>query len=114
MELSKQMFVTIRRFHQAVELALTDAVETAAAVDVREAAGGAVAIPADSPITTLMFFGAVQPGTAPLALYDSSGALVVVEVQAGGIYPLPESCYGLGALAIVADTSGTVSLSLKG
>lgn len=109
------MFVTMRRYHRAWEqLPLTDAPSTAIVVDVREAAGGAVAVPVGSSITRLTFHAAVQPELAVAPLCDALGNAVALDVEAGRIYALPEACYGVGTLALTADASGHVGLSLKG
>ena len=109
------MYVEIRRHHcRLPEVALTDAIETTAVVDFREAAGGLIATPVGSSITELTYYAAVSPGVTPLPLYDAGGSAVTQSVAAGGTYVLPEACFGAGVLAIVADAAGSVALSLKG
>lgn len=109
------MFVEIRRHHcRLPEVALTDSIETTETVDFRSAAGGLIAIPAESSITQLTYYASVYPGVAPLPLYDAAGTAVVQTVAAGGTYVLPEACFGAAVLAIVADAAGTVAVSLKG
>lgn len=109
------MFVDIRRHHSRLpQVALTDSIETTEAVDFRDVAGGAIAIPAESSITQLTYYAAVAPGATLSPLYDVSGAPVVQAVAAGRIHVLPEACFGVGVLAIVADAAGSVAVSLKG
>ncbi len=109
------MFVTMRRYHRAwQQLSLTELAATTAVVDVREAAGGAIAVPSGSSITRLTFHAAVQPELAVAPLCDALGQPVTLDVEAGRIYALPEACYGVGTLAVTADAAGSVGLSLKG
>ena len=109
------MFTRIGRQHvRVLDVAVTAAMETTAAVDFRQAAGGAIAIPAEAEITTLAYYGATTPEATPLPLFDSAGNAVAQSVAAGGIYALPDACFGVGVLYLVADAEATVALSLKG
>ena len=109
------MNMRIRRSHQCYSpVTLTTSAGTTAAIDVRAAAGGAVVVPAGSSITQLTYYAAAEPGLTPLPLYDAAGAPMVQAVAAGRVYQLPDACFGIGLLAVVADAAGTVALSLKG
>ncbi len=105
----------IRRHQRPIpSAALTTSLATTAEIEIAEQAGGAVLIPAGSPITSLTYHGAREPGGAFVPLYDSQGLAVVQTVAAGRGYPLPEACFPYGALKLVANAAGTVELSLKG
>lgn len=109
------MLTRIVRHHSRVlQAPLTTDPTTTAAVDFREAAGGAVAVPTDSGITTITYYAAVMPGREPLPLCDAAGNAVAQTVAAGNVYALPDACFGIGLLVPVADTDGVVAFSLKG
>ena len=71
-------------------------------------------IPSGSSITSLTFYGARQPGGTHVAIQDASGSPVTLSVAAGNGYPLPDACFGYGAIKLVADAAGDVEISLKG
>jgi hypothetical protein len=109
------MLTRIVRHHSRVlQAQLTTDPATTATLDFREAAGGAIAVPADSGITAVMYYAAVMPGREPLPLCDAAGNAVVQTIVAGNVYALPDACFGVGLLAAVADADGVVSFSLKG
>lgn len=93
---------------------LTNSESTTEAIDFRQYSGGMVYIPNGSSITTLTFWAAPKPDGTYEPLKDSSNNAVTRTVAADGAYALPDECFGAGAIKMVANASGTVSLSLKG
>jgi len=105
----------IRRHHQTfAALGLTASLTTTPEIDTTEVAGGCVLVPSGSPLTTLTYYGARQPGATYGAIQDGSGNAVTSSVSAGNGYPIPDACFGYGSLKIVANAAGTVDLSFKG
>jgi hypothetical protein len=105
----------IRRHHRSLSgVAVTTSVTTTAEIDFVSVAGGCVIVPAGAAISTLAYYGAREPGAAFVAIQDSTGSPVTQSVAAGKGYPLPDACFGYGALKLVADAAGSIDLSLKG
>ncbi|HEX4000646.1 MAG TPA: hypothetical protein VHX65_19010 [Pirellulales bacterium] len=105
----------IRRHHAFVAaLALTNNLSTTAEIDLTEVANGCVLVPGGSPITSLTYYGAIQPGGTYVAIQDGDGHAVTQTVAAGGGYPIPDYCSSYGALKLVANAAGNVELSSKG
>lgn len=104
----------IRRHQRAIAaLSLTTELATTGELDTSEVAGGAVLVPAGSSITTLTWYGAVQPGGTYVPIYEAAGQ-VTHAVAAERGYAVPDACFGFGAIKIVADAEGSVGVSLKG
>lgn len=109
------MITRIVRHHQRrLDLAITTDPATTEPIDFREAAGGVVFLPAEAGINTLAFYAAPARGVDPLPLVDAAGNVVELEVAAGHAYALPDACFGIGLLFLVADGDAVVSISLKG
>jgi hypothetical protein len=105
----------IRRHHRSLAgVAVTTSVTTTAEIDLTAVAGGCVLVPAGAAISALAYYGAREPGAAYVAIQDSSGSPVTQSVAGGKGYPLPDACFGYGAVKLVADAAGSVELSLKG
>ena len=97
-----------------VTVALTTSLVTTPIIDMQAAAGGLIFIPDAAPMVSLTYYAAPDSGGTFLPLHDSEGTAITQTVAAGKAYDLPSSCYGAGALKIVADAAGTVELSVKG
>lgn len=104
------------RRHSAARagLPLTASLSTTPEIDLADFAGGVVGVPAGSPITTLAYHAAPRPGGTYAALHDAAGLAVVQTVAAGRAYPLPDACFGAGAIKLVANAAGPVDVALKG
>lgn len=93
-------------------ITLTTSSSTTPEIDFREAAGGTIfAIDA---IVSFTVYGTYEPGGTYFQLYDSSNAAISRTVTQGKAYALPDECFGCRAIRIVANTGGTVQISLKG
>ena len=76
--------------------------------------GGRVYIPSGSSITSLTWYDAPEPGGTYHAANDEDSVALVQTVEAGKSYEIPVSLAGAGALKIVGDATGTVTVTLKG
>ncbi len=105
----------IRRHHAMIaELALTNSLATTAEIDLTEVASGCVLVPSGSPLTSLTYYGAIQPGGTYVAIQDGNGHAATQTVAPDNGYPIPDFCSSYGALKLVANAAGTVELSCKG
>jgi hypothetical protein len=71
-------------------------------------------VPSGSPITSLAYYGAMEPGGTYVAIQNGEGQAATQTVAAGNGYPIPDECTSYGALKLVANAAGTVELSCKG
>lgn len=104
----------IRRAYTPQEVSLTTSATTTPEIPFEDCAGGAVFVPTGSTITLLTYHAAPKTGGTYLPLYDKDGNAVTQTVAAARAYPLPVACYGAGALRIVANNAGAVTLNKKG
>lgn len=115
-------FENVRQIARAHQYTLTVVVDTTGGatsteIDYRWFASGTIHMPASgSPSTALTFYGAPQPGEEYAQICDSTGTAVTIATPSAGFsYPIPDACFGVGALKIVCDsTLGNVYVSLKG
>jgi len=102
-----------RAFANLDAVALTDSASTTPEIQMEEWAGGSIHVVGTS-ITGLTFYGATEPGGTFVPLYDKTNTAVTRTVDHTQVYPLPDECFGLGAIKIVANAAGAVNISLKG
>ena len=97
----------IKRVSQKFSCPITDTLSTTCnggGIPMVGWAGGVIYLPTGGDITTLTYYGAVEPGGTFVALHDSDGAAVTQTVSSAKIYELPSAIFGCGALKIVGDS----------
>jgi hypothetical protein len=115
---------------QVALTSLTNSLTTTPEIPMQEFAGGSIAIPSGSPITTLTFYGAIRPSSDPdptilsgntlapvfypMHTNDSLDTAITLTVSAGNIYALPANIFALGAIKITVNSAGQVELCFKG
>lgn len=97
-------------------ITITASVATCEAVDYQGSAGGEIYVPAGSSLTTLTFHVARKPEGTFHAAYDGEAppAAVTLTVAAEQAYPIPDAIFGAGAFKMVGNTTGSVTVTLKG
>jgi len=83
------------------------------AIDMRNYAGGSVALPAGSSVTTITWYGCHTVAGTYLPLYDSDAAAVTTTVAASRITDLPTATFGAPFLKLTGNAAGTGTLFLK-
>lgn len=104
-----------------VTLTLTNDINTTQELNFIGFSGGNIIIPSGSGITTLTFYGSDKQGGTYAPVYDGTLAGPVAQsittIDASGHavgVPIPDACFAYAALKIVANTTGTVTATLKG
>jgi hypothetical protein len=106
----------INRFHaERTATAGITSIDNSTEIDIREFAGGGIAVGTLSNQTTLSYYVASEPGGTYYELCDREGVAVTQAIDDGQAYPLPDELYGFGAFKVLADnTALQVTVSLKG
>jgi len=86
---------------------------TTPAISFGDAAGGLIIIPTGSSITSLTFYGSDTAAGTYVQIYDSANAAVSRTVAEARAYALPDECFAVRWLKIVANAAGAVKLTLK-
>ena len=105
------MFNILRKNSGKLTRSVTDSHSTTEEVDVRKFAGGTITVSAG--ITSLTLYGAHESGDTFAAYYDKDNVAVTLTVSNAKITQLPAALYDLSFVKFVANTSGTIYLSLK-
>lgn len=112
----------IKRKFRAFPLSLTTAVSSATAIRFDDVAGGAIEVgTSHTAVTTLSVWASEDGGAAYGRLYKDSQAVSISlspSASEARVYPIPDECYGVGAVKLVADqpqgTAVSVVVMLKG
>lgn len=108
-------FAAIGRIWKNPEtVAITASESTSPSVDARTFAGGSVQIPVGSSITTLTFYADHDRAGVFGTLYDADGTAISLTVAAGRTYELPATIFNVPYFKMVGNTTGNVSVFLKG
>lgn len=110
------MTVEIERYSKHMEdVAITDDVDTTPEIPFHRWKYGMVYVPDGSSITTLTIHAAPDVGETYEPLWDNgTPSAVTITVAANRANPLPDECFGAGALKLVGNVAGTIQISLKG
>ena len=107
------LFAWFKRAHSGrISLALTDSESTTDVVDVRSYAGGTIRVGAG--ITSVTFWGKQVVGDSPLQYYNKDNEVITLTVAADKETQLPQEIYDMSFCVMVANTAGTVTVTLKG
>ena len=84
-------------------------------IDISGFALGSILLPLGSPVTSVTFYGAPGVGGTYALIVPTPLASNPMSVGSGGMsgFRIPDEFMGYGALQIVADHGGPVSLSFK-
>lgn len=93
---------------------ITAAESTSVAIDIRTFAGGSIQIPVGSSITTITFYADHDAAGVFGAMYDNEGYALALTVAAGRTYELPSAIFSVPYFKMVGNTTGTITVFLKG
>jgi hypothetical protein len=112
----------IKRKFRAFPLSLTTAVSSATAIRFDDVAGGAIEVGASNAAFTTLSVWASDDGTSAYGRLYKDGQAISISLSPSTsearVYPIPDECYGVGAVKLVADqsqgTAASVVVMLKG
>lgn len=113
----------IKRKFRSFAISLTTTTTTATPIRFDDAAGGAIELgTAASGFTSISVWCSESTGSAYGRLYKTDGSVSAITVSSSTteprVYPLPDECYGTGAVRLVADqaagTAASCMVMLKG
>jgi len=90
---------------------LTTSASTTPAIPLGPKYRGVVYVPTGSSITTLTFHVAPTISDTFIPLYTTGGSAVTQTVAAARAYPLPSSLVGAGAMKVVGDAAGAITIT---
>lgn len=100
--------------HSTLDPTLDSVVGDTPEIDWQGVKSATIYIPTGSTITTLTYHAAPKKGGTYLPLQTSAGVAVTQTVAADKAYDMPASLAGCGAIKIVSNANGAVSISMKG
>jgi hypothetical protein len=103
--------VLFRKNSGKITRTVTTSETTTEEIDVRRFAGGSITV--SSGITTLTLYAGHETGDTFLPYYDKENVAVTLTVASTRIVQLPATIYDLAFVKLVANTSGTINLTLK-
>jgi hypothetical protein len=106
----------IKRKFRSFEVSLTNSEPAAAAIRLDDVAGGAVFLgPSPTAVTTLSVWASATPQGpfGPLQNPDGEAVEMILSpsTSQARVYSLPEECYGLGAIKLVAAVASATSVN---
>lgn len=106
----------IKRKFRAFSLPLTTTTTTAVSVRFDDVAGGAIELGTSAAsFTSISIWGSDSPDTPFGRLYKADGGVSSITLSPSQteprVYALPDECYGLGAVRLVADQSAGTAVS---
>jgi hypothetical protein len=103
----------MERFASSLSITLDSVLADGPDISTGDFGSGVVMIPAASSITVLNFYAATDKGGTYYPLYSSSNVIVSRTVAAERAYALPDECFGVRWLKILANADGAVTLTFK-